>query len=108
SVHPGTVEVCNGRDDDCNGSIDDAVPLPTARPNLTEGRSGSSSLLSWTGAADATSYDVIRGSLDTRRASTGGFATSTSGCVANDVTVTSVQESRVLLPGAGLWHLVRA
>ena len=26
SIHPGATEVCNGKDDDCNGQIDDGLP----------------------------------------------------------------------------------
>jgi len=32
TIHPGTGEACNGRDDDCNGAIDDgAIPFPSYR-----------------------------------------------------------------------------
>jgi hypothetical protein len=32
SVHPGATEVCNGKDDDCNGVVDDGCPAPPMPP----------------------------------------------------------------------------
>jgi len=29
TIHPGAAEVCNGKDDNCSGTIDDVTDLPT-------------------------------------------------------------------------------
>ncbi|MCC6876707.1 MAG: hypothetical protein IT378_20560 [Sandaracinaceae bacterium] len=39
-IHPGVVEICNGKDDDCNGIVDDLAPVgidPTNYPYGTNG-----------------------------------------------------------------------
>jgi hypothetical protein len=52
-------------------------------------------------------YDVVRGDLRTLRESAGDFATSASGCVADQGTTTSVAEPSVPPLGEGTWYLVR-
>jgi hypothetical protein len=33
-IHPGAVEVCNGRDDNCNGMIDEGLPILTCHVDM--------------------------------------------------------------------------
>jgi hypothetical protein len=107
-IHPGATEVCNGLDDDCNGPADDGIPAPTDRPDLTEGKSGTDSLLSWSAASGATGYDVVKGDIITLLASGGDFTSSTTACLANDLPATTVSDTEVPPAGSGRWHLIRA
>jgi N-acetylneuraminic acid mutarotase len=108
AIHPGAVEVCNGIDDNCDSSIDNGIPVPSGAPMLSESKSDLSSELSWTAVPGATGYDVVTGDLGTLASSAGDFTTSTTGCLGNDVGTTNAEDSSVLAPGAGSWHLVRA
>jgi hypothetical protein len=63
--------------------------------------------LQWAAAPSATSYDVVRGTLSTLRAS-GSFTPATDACAANDVAATSIADSHVPAEGDGDWFLVRA
>jgi len=60
AVHPGAAEVCNGRDDDCNGVIDDGATLraegePVLVSEVATAPSGPGGL-AWTGASYAASH----------------------------------------------------
>lgn len=70
--------------------------------------SGSKTQLTWQSVFEAERYDVVRGALPALVTSQGNFTTSTSACVANDVTTTSVIDTTKPASGAGLWYLVRA
>jgi len=109
SIHPGAVELCNGIDDDCDGSNDDGVSAPPASTGLTAARFGSSVVLAWTTVEDADGYDIVKGSLPGLAASGGDFTASTTGCLANNVAAASAQDSSgAPPPGSGSWYLVRA
>jgi hypothetical protein len=57
--------------------------------------------------ADATGYDVVKGSLTALRLYE-NFISGTSGCVGNDLPATTAQDAEVPSPNDGVWYLVRA
>jgi hypothetical protein len=105
---PPTTETCNGVDDNCDGTIDNAA-IPTGTPSVTLARiSGSAATLSWTSVSGATGYDVTRGSLVTLRSSLGNFTTATTNCLGNDLAGTSVNDLQSPAVGNGFWYVLRA
>jgi spore coat protein A len=64
----------------------------------------------WGSVAGATSYDVVRGSLNELRASGGNFASpnATQLCLANDAASTFWVHTESSAAGQGVWYLVRA
>jgi hypothetical protein len=107
-VHPGAPETCDGIDDDCNGLIDDVLAAPTGAATLTEDRSGTDAILSWSAIPGATAYDIVKGDLLALREGGGNFTASTGACLANDLGALSAQDTESLVPGTAVWHLVRA
>src|SRR5439155_20376705 len=81
---------------------------PSGHASLTETRSGTDAVLSWTVVSGTTGYDAVRGSLAGLVGSSGNFTTSTTGCLGNDLSGTMVSDTEVPAPGGGVWHLVRA
>ncbi|HEX5043311.1 MAG TPA: MopE-related protein [Candidatus Polarisedimenticolaceae bacterium] len=103
AVHPGAAEVCNGRDDDCDLAVDEAVPAPSGSPALAL----AGSLLSWSALANATGYDLVRGDLSALRASGGDFSSGTL-CVGNDLPAAAAKDPFQPAVNEGAWYLVRA
>jgi len=95
-------EVCDGFDNDCNGTIDDAA-APAGSPVLAVSGSG----LSWTAQGTATGYDVVRGELGALRAS-GDFSVAVDQCLFDDAAATSVATPEVPEEGDAFFFLVRA
>jgi len=64
----------------------------------------------WANVAGATTYDVVRGSLDTLRSTGGNFAspTVTQLCLANNRTGTDWVHTEAPPAGQGVWYLVRS
>jgi cysteine-rich repeat protein len=64
----------------------------------------------WANAPGATSYDVVRGSLDQLRSTAGNFASPlvTQLCLANNRVESSWAHTETPSAGQGLWYLVRA
>jgi hypothetical protein len=81
-----------------------AAAPPASVTGLTIGKPA----ISWGSAALATSYDVVRGSLDTLRSSAGNFTAATTGCVEDQSLDASSSDSSSPPPGSGFWYLVRA
>ena len=78
--------------------------LPAGSPTLTLSQAGQ---LSWTGVQGATSYDVVRGDVETLTRTGGDFTAATLGCVANDVTGTSATATGTPGVGQAIWYLIR-
>jgi hypothetical protein len=80
SIHPGAVEVCNNKDDDCDSVVDN-VSRPGPIFPLALGKAPGTTRLSWPRLVVATSYDVVRGNLGVLLDS--GFRFSVDKCFAN-------------------------
>jgi len=108
SCAPGSPapEACNGADDDCNGAVDD-VPVPTSVSGVMLIPQDVTTLVTWSGVANAASYDVVRGSLASLASSQGDFTVSTGLCVANDRVDIGVGDFPSPPTGDGFWYLVR-
>lgn len=107
AVHPGALEVCNGLDDDCDGSVDN-VDLPGAVSSVALSKAPSATRLSWPALPVATTYDVVRGDLTELLNSRGSFSAATRACLADALTAPSVDAPGDPDPGYGFWYLVRA
>src|SRR4029453_8972575 len=86
---------------------DDDIPVPSESPNLVATKSGGDAEFSWAAVSDANLYDMAKGDLLALLGAEGNYATTTTGCTADDVALTSVADAETPAPGDGLWYLVR-
>lgn len=77
-------------------------------PDLLVDRSPGGVTLTWLSAANASSHDVVSGSLGGLRSSAGDFESSTAACLANDMAGNVLASADGDPPvGDGFWYLVR-
>jgi hypothetical protein len=108
AMFPGNPEVCDGKDNDCNGTADNGFPAPGTLTSLSAlDNVGNLARFRWGAVTGADRYDVLRGDLAKLHSSAGDFAFSSQACVANDGTVTNFAETDPG-PTPGMWYLVRA
>ena len=88
SIHPGSVESCNGLDDDCDGTIDNVPPPAEVEAISVDG--GNETTLSWTSLGDGEIYDVASSTITDLRSQ--GVATAI--CLAHEVQGTSYVDER--------------
>lgn len=101
-------ETCNGVDDNCDGTIDNAA-VPTGVPAVTASRPApNTARLSWLTVPVATGYDVVKGSVVALRSSGGNYTTSTISCLGNNLVATTADDTAAVPAGQGFWYLVRA
>jgi hypothetical protein len=106
TAYPGGTEVCDGIDNDCNGTLDDAA-VPAGSPSLLASRSGGNTLLTWSLLPGANIYSVVRGGLGMLRSTGGNFTTALTECVADNTFSTSVTSAATPLVDDGFFFLVR-
>lgn len=84
-----------------------APPIPAGVPQLelTTLPAGET-MLSWTGIAGATGYDVVSGDLGALQASGGSFASSTTQCLAQRIAGPPLPFAATPPAGKGFWFLV--
>ena len=82
-------------------------PLPGSPWVVVDRASNTTSRVAWEVLPQATSYDLVRGSLAALRSTNGSFGASTTGCLANDST-TSAYDDAAPPDDGGSWYLVRA
>jgi len=92
---------CDGLDNDCDGTVDNAPP-PSGSPVLNVDSTG----LSWSPLAGAATYDVVRGSLNALWGN-GFTAAATEACLAAGLGDTTLAYSTDPSEGEGFWFLVR-
>jgi hypothetical protein len=105
-----STETCNGIDDNCDGTIDNAL-APTGTPAVTLARispGSGAATLSWTAVSAASGYDITRGSLVTLRSSGGNFTTATTNCLSNNLAATTINDLQSPTVGQGFWYVLRA
>jgi len=107
TMFPGNPEVCDGKDNNCNGSIDDGFATPVGRPQVSTTKTGTSIGLNWVAIAGADRYDVVRGGVATLKSSSGDFTSSTDLCTGNDQAATNASDAATPGSGDGYWYLVR-
>ena len=105
TMFPGHPEVCDGKDNDCNGTIDD-LAAPTGSPSMGASKSGPAATFTWAVLAGADRYDAVRGGLTSLRSSAGDFSTLNQ-CLANDAVSPSATDPATPAAGDGFWYLVR-
>jgi len=85
----------------CFDTVFDVHAKPLMRLGVTSGS------VEWDPMPEATAFDVVRGDVQTLRATGGNFSVATTACVANDRSGTFVLYSGTPLPGRAFWFLGR-
>ncbi len=109
TVQPNGIELCNGKDDDCDSTVDNAGQVTDLSVERTSFFPvGNEVVLRWSPVAGAEGYDVISGSLAELMKSGGAFDASVDTCMADDSAASQISDARCPVPGEGYFYLIRA
>jgi hypothetical protein len=107
TMFPGNPEVCDGKDNNCAGGIDDGFTAPRSGTAELAAKSGRNIQITWSAISGADRYDVVRGGVAKLQSTAGDFKNATFACLANDLTATTVSDATDPSVGDGFWYLVR-
>jgi hypothetical protein len=86
--------------------ISDNAPPPVDLARI-EGVGGAGPTFTWPAVADATGYDVLRGTLSELQASGGDFSLATEVCLEDDTTDTFIEDTDPAPQSDGFWYMIR-
>jgi hypothetical protein len=107
TCQPGSpsTEVCDGRDNDCDGAADNSAGPPARVRDLRI--AADEGALQWTPDGGPLTWDIVKG--DIRQLLAGGdFATSLLTCLKNDWSDPTANDPSTPPAGSGFYYLVRA
>ncbi len=106
AVHPGAPELCDGKDNDCDGTTDEGFVTPGPAAGLVFGTN--KQMIGWNVVPLADRYDIVKGDLQALRSSGGDFGSTLQACLEDDSPDAQSGDSLNPASGQGFYYLVRA